>query len=321
MSHPARLPFVYCLFASCVALLHAAQAEGVRIVEAGSTIEITIDGELFSRYHFKEVSRPFLWPVYGPGQTPMTRDWPMGKGPNDQEDHPHHKSLWFAHGEINGVDFWSEARGAGTTLHQEFVEIESGKESGVIKSRNKLVDREAKVIATDLRTIRVYNTRPHRLMDFEITVFASEGDLVFGDTKEGTMAIRVAPTMRLKGAVGQGHILNSEGVKDGATWGARAKWCDYSGPVNGRVVGVAIFDSPDNPRHPTWWHVRDYGLFAANPFGQHDFEKKEKGVGDLTVRAGDSVTFRYRFYFHEGDAAQAAVEARYQEFAAGKPIK
>jgi hypothetical protein len=156
------------------------------------------------------------------------------------------------------------------------------------------------------------------MMDYEVTLTASQGDLVLGDTKEGTMAIRLAPTLRLKGRVGQGHIVNSEGVRDGDTWGKRADWCDYYGPVNGKTVGVAIFDNPKNPRHPTWWHVRDYGLFAANPVGQHDFEKKPKGVGDLKIKAGDSLTFRYRFYFHQGTTEQADVAGRYAAYTGGK---
>ncbi len=155
-------------------------------------------------------------------------------------------------------------------------------------------------------------------MDFEITIHASEGKVVMGDTKEGSMAIRLAPTMRLKGTVGKGHILNSEGLRDGETWGKRAAWCDYYGPVKGQVVGVAIFDHPQNPKHPTWWHVRDYGLFAANPFGVHNFENKPKGVGDITIPAGESLTFKYRFYFHKGDTKRAKVAEYYHEYAATK---
>ena len=70
--------------------------------------------------------------------------------------------------------------------------------------------------------------------------------------------------------------------------------------------------------HPTWWHVRDYGLFAANPFGQHDFEKKAKGVGELKLKAGEAVTFRYRFYFHESATEAVDLNARYDEYVAGK---
>jgi hypothetical protein len=85
--------------------------------------------------------------------------------------------------------------------------------------------------------------------------------------------------------------------------------------VEGKTVGVAIFDHSQNPRHPTWWHVRDYGLFAANPFGRKDFEGlKDKNAGNLVIPAGQSVTFRYRFYFHEGDEQQAKVAERYAEY-------
>ena len=85
--------------------------------------------------------------------------------------------------------------------------------------------------------------------------------------------------------------------------------------MEGKTVGIAIFDHPQNPRHPTWWHVRDYGLFAANPFGQHDFESlADKTAGNLTVPAGKSVTFRYRFYLHEGDEQQAKVAERYKQY-------
>jgi hypothetical protein len=134
------------------------------------------------------------------------------------------------------------------------------------------------------------------------------------------MSIRLAESMRLTHGkkAGEGHILTSAGVRDGDTWGKRADWVDYYGPVDGKTVGVAIFDHPKNPRHPTWWHVRDYGLFAANPFGLHDFEKKPAHSGDFKVPAGESVTFRYRFIFHDGDEKQAKIAELYDRYSSGK---
>jgi hypothetical protein len=79
-------------------------------------------------------------------------------------------------------------------------------------------------------------------------------------------------------------------------------------------MGVAILYHPGNPRHPTWWHVRDYGLFAANPFGIHDFERKPAGTGDLVVPAGESITFRYRVIFHQGNTEEAGIEKLYQDY-------
>ena len=256
----------------------------------------------------------------GPGDAAMTRNWPMKTTPDEQHDHPHHRSLWFAHGSVNGNDFWSEAKSFGKIVHDGFDQVKSGKDSGIIKSRDKWVASDGTVVCTDERTLRIYNTgrENERLFDFAITLHAPDKDVVFGDTKEGTMAVRLAETMRLKGKVGHGHIVNSAGVRDEQTWGKRAEWCDYYGPVEDKTVGMAIFDHPQNPQHPTWWHVREYGLFAANPFGRHDFESlPDKSAGNLTVAAGKSITFRYRFYLHEGDDQQGKVAEHYREYVAG----
>jgi hypothetical protein len=294
--------------------------EGVTVRKVDDRVRIEIEGELFGEYHYQEVSRPFVYPLLGPGGARMTRDWPMAEGEGEERDHPHHKSWWYAHGAVNGHDFWSESRNAGKTVHVDFLELSSGSKSGVIRTSNQLVAKDGKVVCTDERTLRVYNRSEDRLFDFEITIHASHGDVTFGDTKEGTMAVRLAETMRLKPnkantGKATGHIVTSEGIRDEETWGKRAAWVDYYGPVEGRTMGLAIFDHPGNPRHPTWWHVRDYGLFGANPFGLHDFEKKPAGAGDLRVAAGESVTFRYRFYIHKGDEKEGEVARHYEEYA------
>jgi hypothetical protein len=291
---------------------------GVRITELTNRLKIELNGELFTEYYFAGVPRPFLYPLLGPGGLPMTRDYPMKEPAGEEHDHPHHRSVWFAHGDVNGIDFWTERQNCGKTLHVAFDEVKSGDDIGTIKSRNNWVGPDGKIVCTDSRTIRIYNpgSKKERVFDFEITLHASNGDLVFGDTKEGTMAVRVNETMKLKAKSGPGgHIVQNTGVRDDATWGKKAEWCDYYGPVEGKTVGIAMFDNPQNPRHPTWWHVRDYGLFAANPFGRHDFEKlTDKTAGNLKVPSGSDVTFRYRFYVHEGDEKNAKVAARYSDY-------
>lgn len=292
---------------------------GVTITELPGKVRVEIRGELFTEYHFEGAPHVYFHPVIGPGGLPMTRAYPMRADvEGEEQDHPHHRSLWYSHGSVNGMDFWSESPKAGKIVHGKFLELKSGTDSGVIRSENKWIAPNGEVVCTDERTFRVY-ARPagERLFDFEITFKAGEKEIVLGDTKEGSMGIRIAEFMRLtvgKNQPGPGHIVQSTGVRDGATWGKRAEWCDYSGPVRDKIVGIAMFDHPQNPRHPTWWHVRDYGLFAANPFGLHDFEKKPAGAGNFAIPAGQSATFRYRFYLHEGDERQANVAARYQEY-------
>ncbi len=297
----------------------APASSGVRITQLADRLVIELNGRPFTEYHFQGGSRPFLYPILGPEGLPLTRNWPMKDVPGEEHDHPHQRSFWFAHGAINGQDFWSESDKAGKTVHEAFTEVRSGPDTGVVRSKDRLVAKDGTIVATDDRTLRFYARTDACVFDFEVTIHASHGDLVFGDTKEGTMAIRLAETMRLlpnKDNAGKptGHIINSEGLRDADTWGKRADWVDYHGPVQGKIVGIAMFDHPQNPRHPTWWHVRDYGLFAANPFGLHDFEKQPAGAGDLKVKAGDKLTFRYRFYLHPGDEKEARVAEHYAEY-------
>ncbi|HEY3854679.1 MAG TPA: PmoA family protein [Verrucomicrobiae bacterium] len=300
-------------------------ADGVQITPVDDKLRIEINGQLFSEYHYKDVARQFLYPVLGPDQLAMSRKWPVEESTDEQHDHPHHRGLWYAHSSVNGFDFWSEGKGC-KIAHQKFLEVSSGADSGVIVETNNWIGSDGTFVCSEKRSIRIYN-RPgtERLLDFDITFYAPpDKSVVFGDEKDGAMATRIAETMRLtndvngKSVPGAGHIVMSTGVRDGATWGKRADWCDYYGPVAGKTVGIAIFDHPDNLRHPTWWHVRDYGLFSANPFGVHDFEKKPKHTGDYTLEAGKTLTFRYRFYYHQGDEVQAKVAEHYSDYVAGK---
>lgn len=290
-------------FVLAMALSHTGQAEspfakeGVLISPGEKKISIHVDGKMLTEYHFAGVDRPFFWPVHGPDQAVLTRGYPVEAGPDDAKDHPHHAGLWFTHGEVNKNDFWHKTK----IRHAELIEYTSGTKMGQFTVKNEWLDKDGGIVCTDNRTFTVYNSEgDNRYFEYAITIHASNGDVTFGDTKEGSMAIRLAPTMRVDGKVGKGSIENSEGVKNKETWGKRAKWVDYHGPVDGNVYGVTIMDHPDNPRHPTWWHVRTYGLFAANPFGIHNFEGKPRGTGDYTIKEGESSTFRYGFILHPG---------------------
>ena len=157
-----------------------------------------------------------------------------------------------------------------------------------------------------------------RVINYSTNIAPAEGveQLLFADTKEGTMAIRLAPQLRLKGEVATGKAINSNGDKDGKVWGKRAKWVAYWGVIDGNTCGVAIFDHPTNLRHPTWWHARDYGLVAANPFGMSDFEKgkHKRGAGNHNVKKGESLNLQYRFVFFAGTAEEADIAGKYDQW-------
>ncbi len=317
----ALLPLIVagCATMAADAAENSSANAGVEVTEQNGKVVVEVGGKLFTEYCYQNVPRPYFYPIIGPGGLAMTRNYPMKDVPDEVKDHVHHKSLWFTHGSVNKVDFWSDGAKAGKVVHDKFVALKSGDKVGIIQTQDKWIAPDGKVVCTDERTHRIISLPNGCYFDFDVTIQASNGEVTLGDTKEGSMAIRLADTMRANRKPVGGHIINSVGQVDNNTWAKRADWCEYHGPVQGKMVGVAIFDHPQNPRHPTWWHVRDYGLFAVNPFGIHDFERgKPVGAGDMTIPAGKSVTFRYRFYFHPGDEKEAEVAKHYQEYAQEK---
>lgn len=310
----------------------AAPATGVTLTRLDDRVRVEIGGKLFTEYVFKGASRPYCYPLLAADGTNLARDFPMGETPGEDRDHPHQRALMFAHGDANKIDFWNEGtaggnRPKGSTAHDGLIET-SGGDVGFLRTRNRWLAPDSRLIATDETVIRFHGTAATRLIDYEVTIHAlPDAPLVMGDSKEGTMSIRLAQWLTMphkiqgKEIPGVGHILAATGDRDGAVWGKRADWCDYYAPREGRTYGVAIFDHPQNLRHPTWWMARDYGLFAANPFGQREFEPEQKhppGKGDYTIPAGGSLTLRYRFYFHTGDPTAAGVAEHYADYAVGR---
>jgi hypothetical protein len=176
------------------------------------------------------------------------------------------------------------------------------------------VSNKGEPVLKEVREWKFYNVSPSKLVDLNLTFTAPDDkDVVFGDTKEGgLLSLRVACTMQ---ATVAGKMENSfGGINESEVWGKRAHWCDYSGPIENRWVGVALLDHPKNLRHPTYWHARDYGLMTANPFGIATFEGDPSLNGDYTLPAGAELKFRYRIYIHKGDAGEGKVAEKYHNY-------
>jgi hypothetical protein len=293
-------------------------AGGVEIREdtAASALDVLIGNKLFTSYHYgPEWVRPFLHPVFGPDDAPLTRAWPVLRDvPGESHDHPHHKSLWVAYGECDKVDNWAEEEGHGWQRHRGFKAVESGPVYGRITARNEWCHADERPQFEETRDMRFYNlSGGARLLDVTVTFHMNRKEVTFRDTKEGgLLSVRVASEMDVPRG---GRIENAHGgVNEGETWGKPSPWCDYSGVVGGKHAGIAVFDHEDNPRYPTQWHVRNYGLMTANCFAWSHYRPGSKTKGDLTFRKGSKTTWRYRVYLHEGDASKGRVKARFLDF-------
>lgn len=276
------------------------RAEGVTLtLIPGQRVDFLIDGQPFTSYVFHEhVARPYCYPVYGPGGVEMTNCGPA--------DHVHHRSMYIAQGHVNGYDNWSEMEGHARTVNKSVSIVAQGAMGG-LQAVADWVSSGGERILEEHVCIATFALPPNlRIMDWDITFLARYGGVFFGDTKEaGTLSVRVNEQM--EGRRG-GLITNAYGaLTEDETWGKRAPWCDYSGEVDGHRVGLAIFDHPDNLRYPTYWHVRDYGLFTANQWGIHDFSGDWSQRGDYALPRGQHLRFKFRVYIHEGDVHEGRV--------------
>lgn len=290
-------------------------SNGVAFVPQGPNVKILVDGKELGVHRVDEGAKPFLFPLLGPSGDRLTRAFPMEDVEGEKRDHPHQRSFWFTHGDVNGVDFWSEMKDHGTIKETGRRIAVSGPVLGRLETKDDWIGPDGVKVCEDERVLTVYNTQSVRILDFEVTIKATEGPVVFGDTKEGTFGVRVATSMdvdRKDGMGGSGKIRNADGLEDAATWSKASNWVDYSGTVNDKTVGIAILNSPSSYGFPTHWHVRTYGLFAANPFGLKDFGEDKSG--ELKLAKGESVRFAYRLILHDGDADAAKIADQFRAY-------
>ncbi len=192
-------------------------------------------------------------------------------------------------------------------------EVQGGPESGIIRARYTLEDPNNRVLAEETQTYTFRGDQRRNIVDCEYVVYAGANPVVFGDTKEGTFAVRLNADL----STPHDHMLNSNGATgEPAIWGKPADWVDYSGMVGGKQVGVVAFDHPSSFRHPTTWHARAYGLLAANPFAAREFTKDDKQDGSWTVPERKSITFRYGVVIYDGEYTPAQLADMYQQYVA-----
>ncbi len=322
-----------------------ALAADVTITKTDTDLVFTTGDQLITKYRYagtvsvekgegsKPLAKPFFYPVNAPGGTCATRGWPIVRGiKGETTDHFHQKSAWFCHGDvipegitmktkssdkrIHGVDFWAESAG-----HGRIVCVDVGEpKNGAVVTRNEWRTPDGVKILDESRTISVTAKSSGRLIILDIDLHATVCPITFGDTKEGSMGVRVSDEIQNK--TGNGTVTSIDGAtakapaKDNLPmWGKFAAWHDYSGTVDGKPVGIAVFDDPKNP-HPAAWHTRAYGLMAANPFGRKDSKFPAILTNDKLVKLakGEHLKLRYGIYVHTGDVKEGQVAEAFMFF-------
>ena len=285
-------------------------------------VVVSSDGKPFTEYQYGHyICRPCFYPVLTPGGQRLTRAYPFEDVEGENQDHYHHRAIYSAHGDVNGFNLWDEGTGGpghGAMLQRGEPTVGGSDGAATIDGIVDWYGPAGQKLLEESRGFRIADQGELRIVDQHSVMRAKYGDVTFGDTKEGGLfAIRVPTSMDAKD---KGRIENSEGAVYDAgqgeetTWGVRAAWVDYSGPLaDGSQWGHTVVDHKSNPWHPTYWHVRGYGLFTANPFGLHDFKGDESLDGSWTIAGGSEAEMRFRLIVHPGrgitDEIRALIDA------------
>ena len=291
-------------------------------------ISISIGGKLFTEFIYTDtMEKPFLYPIYSPGGESVTRGFPWYTRPNDPVDHPHHIGLWFNYENVNGLDFWNNSyaipaerkKQYGWIRTEKILQTKNGRQGLLVYAANWTNQQKNSLLKEKTTYVFSEPMKGIWMIDRQ-TDLTAEQEVTMPDVKDGMLGLRVAHELELpvlqskeyknengiitkvpaaKDAATTGNYLSAEGKEGEAVWGSRGNWCMLFGKKGNDTISIAIIDHPKNPGYPTYWHARNYGLFAANPLGQKVFSNG-KEVLNFKLHKGQSTTFRYRILIASG---------------------
>jgi Family of unknown function (DUF6807) len=250
-------------------------------------------------------ARPFLYPVVGPSGALLTR---LGH-PNPVGDE-HHMSVCFGHEKVNGTNFWEVLSGTDVAVrHRRVVLYQDGPDwAGLVAELDWWAHGQVQI---HQRLIIVLEPRDDGgyALDLQSRFEAPSGPVELGKTDRGFLGVRIAKTISEQ--FGGGRLTSSEGLQGGDTiLGSRASWVDYSGPsAPGVIEGITYFDHPENPGHPTFWHVSRDGWMGA----------AFNVVSSTGLASGHPIDVRYRLLVHSGPANPAALDSAWNQYTALAP--
>jgi len=294
---------------------------------AEKRIEIKVNNRLFTQLVYSDtIEKPVLYPILAADGLPITRGFPWNPAPNDPTDHPHHLGLWMNYEKVNGLDFWNNSFAIpadkkhlyGWIRTRKILKAEGGNQ-GTVEYLADWTNQQQQVILQEKTTLIFHEDKNVRWID-RITELTAAITVSMPDAKDGLLGLRVAHELELpitetkeytdaqgnitkvgavKDASVTGQYLTSAGKEGDEAWGTRGNWCMLYGRRAGAPISITIIDHPSNPGYPTYWHARNYGLFAANPLGQKIFSKGNENL-NYRLTKGQTVKFQYRVVITSG---------------------
>jgi hypothetical protein len=309
------------LYPSCVlamllpAFCATAFAGQFKAEQQADRLVITHDGKPVAHFVFHDTNtfRPYFAHVHTPDGVQVTRNHPPIAG-KDPVDHPTmHPGIWMAFGNISGQDFW---RNRAVMRHDRFVGRISSRKKDTLAfvTESTLISTNKEVLGKLKSSFALNARKDGYLISWNAAFTPAIDSFVFGDQEEMGFGVRVATPLSERNG---GVVKNSAGLVGAKnTWGQTAEWCDYSGVLSNKLMGITVMTDPKNFR-PSWMHSRDYGLVVANPFGQKAFTKGEASA--VPVKKGKSFNVQFAAFIHSTPTNQAPdIAGAYQAFIKSK---
>jgi hypothetical protein len=325
-----KLFFLFMLGPAFLSAQHITEMKLVKVSNE-NRIDVYADDVIFTSFLYPDsLEKPVLYPIYDAGNTLITRGFPMKPRPGEPTDHPHHLGLWFNYENVNGLDFWNNSYAIpadkkhlyGWIKTDSIVEITDGP-VGILRYHARWVDQKNRTILEENTRFEFSGSASQRIID-RITELKADTAVLFADAKDGLLGLRLTRELQIPNTSSQqfvdnkgnktkvkadagvtGNYLTSEGRTGDSAWSTRGQWCKVFGKIGKDSVSITIFDHPENPNYPTFWHARGYGLFAANPLGEKIFTNGKSSL-NLALNKNDTRIFRYRILIQNGQLTPSA---------------
>jgi len=292
-------------------------------------VDVMVGNQLFTSFCYSDtLKKPILFPIKAADGITITRGFPIAPRKGEQADHPHQVGYWFTYGDVSGINFWGNGNWIPDSLRYKYgvirvkniEKIENLKEKAVLTANLEWIKSDGTVMMDEHTVFTFTAGKDFRTIDRFSTFTARLSEIAFPDTKEGATGIRVArfldfPGFKTSSMVDEngrivksavpneegvsGNYLSSEGITGSAVWGTRAKCMKLWGHTGGDTLYIVCMDHASSLNFPTYWHARDYGLFAANTFGVRDFTGGKDSL-NFSFKAGEKISFKHRIFIKSG---------------------
>jgi hypothetical protein len=214
----------------------------------------------------------------------------------------------------DGVNFWEEKPDCGKEIHRQLTDMGA---SG-ISEQLCWAAPSGDILLNESRTLTAYNDPAlgASLLTWKTCLTPATGkqEVKLSGTDYDGLGMRFPHSMDTTGDFLWSDTKDSEIKPKGTQRLTRSAWCAYRSAVDGKPVTVAIFDHPDNPRHPATMFTLLYKPFS------YLSATLRLAKEPLLVTKDHPLALRYGVAVWDGNRSAAEVQKLYDQWSRLVPV-